>query len=166
MEELPLEPRTVAQAVTFALRDKHTDPWQPSTGFTAVLADTRRQMLKLHETLRWLHHHWDLRPTLDDVAAAASRTGPQAKVQGLIWRTVRSALGRYFDEEHELFANLVRMADVLAKRVDDLEADQERVVAALRAELIDLGSSVDQRLAQLARSAGSAAARQQSEVDA
>ena len=146
MEELRLESRTVAQTVSFALRERRA-AWQPSPSLAGALGDTRRQLLKLNETLVWLHHHWDLRPTLSD---PVFRPGPQAKLQTLIWRTVRGVLNRYINEEHELIANLVRMADTLAKRVDDLEADHDRLVAGLRAELISLSKLVDERFAQLA----------------
>ena len=133
--------------MSFALRDKQPGTWQPSASLAGALGDSRRQLLKLHDTLGWLHQHWDLRPALSD---PVFKPGPQAKLQALIWRTVRSALSRYINEEHELTANLVRMVDTLAKRVDDLEADHDRLVAALRAELVSVGNLVDERLAQLA----------------
>jgi len=146
MEELPFEARSLAGELRTSLRPPRRSFWQPSTYFSSVLSKSRRQMLVTNDILRWLHHNWDLRGTLDDPPV---RPGPQAKLQRLIWRTVRSSLNRYFADEHDLIANLVRMVDLLAKRIDDIEADDERVLGALRAELVDLAASIEERLERL-----------------
>jgi hypothetical protein len=145
MEELPLEARSLAGQVRASLRGPRTSFWQPSA-YLGEGTPERRRLLVVNDNLRWLHQHWDLRGSLADPPA---RRGAKARVKLLIRRAMRSSLSQYFEEEHELVANIVRVVDALAKRIDDIEADDERLVGALRAELVDLASSVEERLEQL-----------------
>jgi hypothetical protein len=144
VEELPLEARSLTGRVRASLRGTRPSSWQPSASLGAD-AFGRRQLLVVNDNLRWLHHHWDLHGTL---AGPPAQRGPKGRVKLLIWRVVRSSLNRYFEEEQDLLANIVRTVDVLAKRIDDIEADNERIVGALRAELVDLASSFEGRLEQ------------------
>ncbi|HEV2360604.1 MAG TPA: hypothetical protein VGS21_02770 [Acidimicrobiales bacterium] len=124
--------------------------WQPTESLTSILEEMRHQLLSVNETLVWLHQRWDLRPAIAEGerkaeelgAAGGGRPGRGVDTK----RVVQAQLGPYLAEEHELVANLVRMVDVMAKRIDLIEANQQRVLGAVRSELLDLAAFVDDRL--------------------
>lgn len=147
MEEVPIEARALADRMTSSLRTRRRSSWQPTATVPAGLWDARRELMVVNETIRWLHTHWDL--------TAARNENPQgtdarARARLLAWRLVRPCLDRYFREEQDLLANLVRAVDVLAKRVDALAADHARLLGAVRADLVDAVAHCEDAIAGVA----------------
>jgi hypothetical protein len=124
------------------------DSWRPAATLPPELWDPRHKLLHTSEPIPWLHRHWDLSGATNEVPAASSRSKNAAR--RFAWRMIRPCLDRYFKEEHELMANLVRGIDLLAKRVDDLSTNEQRLLGAVRADLQDLARHVDAQLGDLA----------------
>lgn len=131
-------------------RGLRRDSWRPAATLPAELWDPRHKLLQASEPIPWLHRHWDLSPTTDNVPPAS--TPAKTAARRLAWRVIRPCLERYFKEEHDIIANLVRAVDLIAKRVDDLAANEQRLLGAVRADLQDLARHVDGQLADLAGS--------------
>lgn len=142
MDELPIEARALAGTMTTALRVPRSSSWKPSATLPAELWEARRELLQVNEILRWLHEHWDLGPARDQAPPAGR--GAKARLRVAAWRAVRPCLERYFREEQDVLANLVRMVDVLAKRVDVLAANQSRLLGAVRTDLVDVAGHLEE----------------------
>jgi type II secretory pathway component PulJ len=146
MEEVPVEARALVDTMTSSLRSKRRTTWQPPATLPAGLWDTRRELMVVNEVVRWLHQHWDL-------TAARNQNPPghdaRARARLLAWRLVRPCLERYFQEEQDLLANLVRAVDALAKRVDALAADQARLLGAVRSDLVDAVAHCEEAISGL-----------------
>jgi hypothetical protein len=121
--------------------------WRPSATLPAELWDKRNKLVQTSDPVLYLHRRWDLSAAYDDVPAAGSPA--KAAVRKIAWRIVRPCLDRYFKEEHDLVANLVRAVDLLAKRIDDLAVNDQRLLGAVRSDLQDLAAHVDSALADL-----------------
>jgi hypothetical protein len=134
MEELPVEARALADTMTSSLRSRRRSSWQPTATLPAGLWDTKRELLVVNDVIRWLHNHWDLTAARNENPHGQD---PRARARLLAWRLVRPSLERYFREEQDLLANLVRAVDVLAKRVDALAADHARLLGAVRSDMVD-----------------------------
>src|SRR5579862_9709176 len=144
MDEIPVEPRALADTMTSSLRSPRPSSWRPSATVPAGLWDARRELMVVNETLRWLHEHWDM-----NAARNANPQGNDAKARArmVAWRAVRPCLEPYFQEEQDVIANLVRIVDALAKRVDALSADYARLLGAVRADLIDAAGHFEDAIA-------------------
>ena len=145
MEELPIEARALAGTMTTALRVPRPSSWKPSATLPIELWEARRELLQVNELLRWLHEHWNLGPARD--ASPPAGRGARSRVRQIAWRAVRPCLERYFLEEQDVLANLVRMVDVLAKRVDALAANQSRLLGAVRTDLVDVAGHLEELVA-------------------
>jgi hypothetical protein len=123
------------------------DGWRPSATLPPELWDPRLKLLQTSEPVLWLHSHWDLSATHDYVPPSISPA--KTKARQLAWRVIRPCLDRYFREEQEVVAQLVRAVDLLAKRIDDLASNEQRLLGAVRADLQDLAAHVDSALEDL-----------------
>jgi hypothetical protein len=123
------------------------DSWRPSATLPAELWEKRHKLVSTSDPVLYLHRRWDLSGTYDDVPAAGSPAKTAARK--MAWRIVRPCLARYFKEEHDLVANLVRAVDLLAKRVDDLAVNDQRILGAVRSDLQDLAGHFESTLADL-----------------
>ena len=150
MEELPVEARALAGAMTTALRVPRPSTWKPSATLPAELWDARRELMQVHEVLRWLHQHWDLKPARDE---GPQGRGLKARARKAAWRAIRPSLERYFHEEQDILANLIRMVDVLAKRVDAIAANQTRLLGAVRTDLVDVAGHLEELVAGISSGA-------------
>lgn len=95
---------------------------------------TLRPMLA-DENLDWLHRHWAVPNDLAGAHLPAAKSSAKAAARHFVARAVFSTLRRYLDEERELFAHLVRMADDLARRSDTLSLRLEELESATRRSL-------------------------------
>lgn len=143
MEEVPVEAPAGRGTVTARRRTS----WQPAATLPAGLWDAKRELMVVNEVIRWLHQHWDLTAARDENPQG---TDARARARFLTWRLVRPCLERYFREEQDLLANLVRAVDVLAKRVDALAADQARLLGAVRSDLVDAVAHCEESIAGIA----------------
>jgi hypothetical protein len=144
MDEIPVEPRALADTMTSSLRSPRPSSWRPAATVPAGLWDAKRELMVVNETLRWLHEHWDMSD-----ARNANPQGNDAKARArmMAWRAVRPCLEPYFQEEQDVIANLVRIVDALAKRVDALASDHARLLGAVRADLVDAAGHFEDAIA-------------------
>ena len=124
--------------------------WRPLATVPPEVWGTRTQLVRVSETLSWLHKHWDLQPSTRELPR---ERGIKGAVRKLAWRVMRPCFARYFKEEQDLLANLVRMVDLLAKQVDHISASQERLLGTVRTDLVDLAGHVDGAIAEIGRGA-------------
>jgi hypothetical protein len=126
---------------------RRSTSWRPAATLPAELWDPRHKLLRTSEPLTWLHQHWDLSGSQSAPRGASSRAKTVAMQAA--WRVIRPCLARYWKEEQDVLANLVRVVDLLAKRVDDLAANEQRMLAAVRSDLMDLSGHLDESIADL-----------------
>lgn len=100
--------------------------------------------LQLGTELAYLNHHWVL-----ETGAAPSRRTPIGVLRRLAkriaHRTFTSALSRYFLDEREFLANLVRLLNDLTKRVDELGAEIRLMSGGLQ-EVFRVSQEADSRM--------------------
>lgn len=105
--------------------------------------------------LRYLNHHWDF-----ELPDPAQFGGPTAKgrAKAAIARFIAHFLAKYFADQREFYAHVVRVDNALAQRYDAQADDIVRLVQALRDEsrrLSDrdamLHSLLEERLERLER---------------
>lgn len=145
MEPLPLDARNVVDELRSAPRPLSgalPRTWTPSQSFDALLEDADVQTVALNEHLLWLHQNWDLSKSL----APPGGGGAKGWTKRLIHRGVIAVLRPYLTEAQECIAVTVRAVDTVARRVDELAANQLRTIGAVRADLIDFAQHVDERL--------------------
>jgi type II secretory pathway component PulJ len=129
-----------------AARPGRRTSWRPAATLPTGLWDAKREPMVVTEVMRWLHQHWDLTAARNQNPQG---TDPRARARLLAWRLVRPCLERYFQEEQDLLANLVRAVDALAKRVDALAADQARLLGAVRSDLVDAVDHCEESIAAI-----------------
>lgn len=106
--------------------------------------------------LAYLHGHWDLSSSLE--VARRPGGGWRGVARRAAGRLAAAGLRRYISDESELLAHAVRAIDALDCRSGELAAAQEQLLATTRAELVELASRLDARLAELAELLGGGAA--------
>ena len=145
MGEVPLDARRVVEELRAARRKAASSAprsWLPSDSFESTLSSTLRPPAHLNEHLQWLHHSWDLRALL----APRPARGMKGLARRLAHRAVMAVLGPYLDRLQDYLGVNVRAIDTIAKRVDDATIAQQRLLGAVRADLVDFARHVDERL--------------------
>ena len=134
-----------ARALVDQLRERaqaRTRPWHPDP----LPGPPYRIPMTAHEGLKHLHENWALPDHFDAPGASG---GPKWKQ--LVWRAAGRVTGAvlqpYLSAERELVANMVRLCDAMAKRLDAVERDIDtlaqaasRQTAEIAARLAALGS--------------------------
>lgn len=126
--------------------------WRPRATLPAELWAERQKLANTSDPVLYLHRRWDLSGTYNSVPPAGSPA--KTALRKFAWRVVRPCLDRYFKEEHDLLANLVRAVDLLSKRIDDLASNDQRLLGAVRTDLQDLARHLDSTLADLGGATG------------
>jgi hypothetical protein len=150
MEDAPVDARDAEERLTarvLARGDQPPGPWLPRRSYgervDAVLRWPRERAAE-HPDLRWLHSHWQLGETL----GRPGGRGPRALVRRAVHRVVTAVLSPYLVRTTELAAAVTRVADFLARRIDELEAGERAALEALREDLADLAVELHRRLGQ------------------
>jgi hypothetical protein len=94
-------------------------------------------------SLEYLHRHWALPEEFD---AAGAGGGVRGKVTAMFGRMTYRVLGRYLGDERELLANMVRVAEALEQRCDQLT----RRIHELEQSFVDRQVAEASNLAELA----------------
>jgi len=107
--------------------------------------------MRAHPGLDYAHRHWALpdRPV--------PGTGRKDALRARLARFIFGVLGPYLHAERELLANLVRLADGLAARCDELAAEVEQLRCQLDERAVAVAANhaeLAERLDQLRRLAG------------
>ncbi|MGA3215276.1 MAG: hypothetical protein ABSD97_06250 [Acidimicrobiales bacterium] len=145
MEHLPLDARGVVDELRSAPRASRSErprTWVPSASFESLLADAELSPVLLNGHLTWLHDNCDLTQAL----APPEGGGPKAFVRRLVHRAVLAVLRPYLLKVQDCVAETARALDAVARRVDDQAATQLRTIGALRADLVEFATRVDERL--------------------
>lgn len=111
-----------------------------------------REGLQHHHLLRHVNAHYRLeRPTLQ-----VGRNGLKARMKRRLAATALGAMGSYLDDEEDLLANLVRLQNEIALRLDRVAADLVQLFDSLRQATTLLSGrddrlhlSTEERIAQL-----------------
>ena len=111
-------------------RSEPRGAWRPPATLPAELWDKRSRFAQTSDPVLYLHRRWDLSHTTDSIPPAGSPA--KTAIRKFAWRVIRPCLDRYFKEEHDLVANLVRAVDLLAKHVDDLASNALAVATSSR----------------------------------
>ena len=97
--------------------DRRRLVWEPMAPLVS-LAGLRQQPARAEDSLAYLHRHW----ALPEAPERPAGRGPRALVLKLFARMSATLFRRYFQEERDLLANMVRTTEMLAQRCDDLAA--------------------------------------------
>lgn len=149
MGTAPLDDRDGPDRLRARLRSRAAEPprpWLPARAFgEGVDAFLRwpREPLAAHPDLAWLHARWQLGETL----TRPGGRGPRALLRRAVHRAVTGVLSPYLARTTELAAAVTRIADALARRVDELEAGERAALEAVREDLAELAAELDRRLA-------------------
>ncbi len=145
MEDLPLDARGVVDELRAAprpLSSAQPRTWVPSQSFAALVEDADVRPVSLDDNLVWLHNNCNLEHAL----AQPLGGGLKGWVKRLIHRAVLAVLRPYLTGVQECLGATLRSVESVARRVDDQAATQLRTIGAVRADLVDFGRSVDERL--------------------
>lgn len=145
MEHLPLDARSVVEQLRAAPRPRvgdHPNSWVPSQSFDSLILDAKHTPAHLSAHLAWLHGNWSLEASL----APPTRAGVRGWWRRVTHRAVVRALRPYLAQMQDCVGATVRSLDELARRLDDQEAVQLRTLGAVRSDLVDLATHVDERL--------------------
>ena len=89
-------------------------------------------------SLDYLHRHWALNGTIEDLSMRRTWGRPKALARAWFNRMLRASLRHYFEQEQQLFSHMVRCHDAAAKRCDALELAQMQATDAIQADLVEL----------------------------
>jgi hypothetical protein len=145
MEHLPLDARGVVDELRSTPRPLSGDgprTWVPTGSFAALLQDAELSPVALNVHLSWLHDNCNL----DQALAPPEGSGPKAWGKRVIHRAVLAVMRPYLLKVQECLSVTVRALDTVAHRVDDQAATQLRTIGAVRADLVDFATTIDERL--------------------
>lgn len=144
MGDIPVDAQHVVAELRQATRRQGAAPrsWVPSQSFEDTLSDASPPPVHLNQHLGWMHANWDLSALL----APPEGRGPKALVRRLQHRLAMAVLGPYLARLQDYLGVNVRALDTVSRRVDDLSANQLRVLGALRHDLVDFAHHVDEAL--------------------
>ena len=145
MERLPLDARSIVDELRSAPRPPSGNGpryWVPSASFQALLVEADTAPVALNDHLAWLHENSDLSPLL----APPTGTGLRAWAKRLVHRAVLAAFAPYLVRVQDCIAVTVRAIDTVARRVDEQAATQLRAVEAMRSDLVDFATQLEERL--------------------
>jgi hypothetical protein len=108
----------------------------------------KRRRLQDHPGLDYAHQHW----TLPNSYVEAGH-GPKAWVRRVFGRLVFHVIGHYLRDERELFGNLLRLNDDLAKRCDELAEALRNLLEELDGRFAQAATSQEKLATMLDRGA-------------
>ncbi len=141
MGDIPYDAQRVLDDLRSSRRSLPARSWTPSESFDSTLLDLAREPVTLNDHLGWLHKNWDLGPFLQPPPGR----GLKGMVKRLIHRATLAVFGAYFERLQDCIGVTVRALDTVARRVDEDEAAQLRLLGAVRSDLIEFAHHVDER---------------------
>lgn len=144
MDELPVDARALAEAMSAESRTPSNGSWTPS----AMRADAQRQtgggQSETQAGVQWLQQNVDLGTVRDKVPVAM---GVRSHMRRLAWRLFKPTLEPYFRQEQDVLVNLVRVVAALTVELDTVRSDQDTSQAAVESDLIDLAGHLESMIA-------------------
>jgi len=144
MDELPVETRALAEAMTTELRAPSNGSWTPSAMLAYDQPQTGGRQPETHTVVQWLQQNVDLGPVRDEAPVAM---GVRSHMRRLAWRLLKPTLEPYFRQEQDVLANLVRVVTALTIELDAVRSDQDRSLAAVESDLVDLAGHLESMMA-------------------
>ncbi len=144
MDELPVEARALAEAMSAEIRTPSNGSWTPSAMLTYAQRQTGGGQTETHAGVQWLRHNVDLGPVRDKAPVAM---GVRSHMRRLTWRLLKPTLEPYFRQEQDVLANLVRVVAALTIELDAVRSDLDRSLAAVESDLVDLAGHLETMIA-------------------
>jgi hypothetical protein len=112
--------------------------WTPPQSLEAPPLRSAQQ----NEHLGWMHKNWDLRPLI----GPPRDHGWKGRLKRLVHRLVTATFAPYLERLQDYLGVNARALQEVASRVDELEAAQAALMAAVRADFVDLARHLEDRM--------------------
>jgi hypothetical protein len=141
--DIPLDAQRIVDELRASRRQASTSApryWIPSELFDPEITTSPRVPVQWNEHLGWMHQNWDLRELL----APPRQRGLEGFIRRLIHRAVMAVLAPYFARLQDYLGVNVRAVDLLSKSVDEDHTTQQRLIEAIRSDVVDFAHHVDE----------------------
>jgi hypothetical protein len=142
--DIPLDAQRVVDELRASRRQVAAEApkcWTPPESFDSAVTRLVRAPAHESEHLAWMHANWDLTSFL----APPPQRGVKGGVKRIVHRLVMAVLGPYLSHLQDYLAVNNRAVDTVARRSDADFTAHQRLIEAVRADLVDFAHHVDER---------------------
>jgi hypothetical protein len=126
------------------IRTPSNGSWMPSAMSTYTQRQTGGGQTETQAGVQWLEQNVELGPVRDKAPVAM---GVRSHMRRLAWRLLKPTFEPYFRQEQDVLGNLVRVVAALTTELDAVRSDQDRSLAAVESDLVDLAGHLESMIA-------------------